>query len=81
MFILPKNQTREFLREHKQELLAKLKEEYLKIGCELNGKEAEILAEQEYAIKYQVYGEKVKTVKQRTEERWTISGRATYERS
>ena len=79
MFILPKNQTRDFLREHKQELLAKLKEEYLKIGCELNGKEAEILAEQEYAIKYQVYGEKVKTVKQRTEERWTSSGRATYE--
>lgn len=65
MFILPKNQTRAFLREHKQEILAKLKEEYLKIGCELNGKEAKILAEQEYAIRYQVYGEKVKTVKQK----------------
>ena len=79
MFILPKNQTRAFLREHKQEILAKLKEEYLKIGCELNGKEAEILAEQEYAIRYQVYGEKVKTVKQKFNVGWTNQGRATYE--
>lgn len=79
MFILPKNQTRDFLREHKQEILAKLKEEYLKIGCELNGKEAEILAEQEYAIRYQVYGEKIKTVKQKFNVGWTNQGRATYE--
>lgn len=79
MFILPKNQTREYLREHKQEILARLKEEYLKIGCELNGREAEILATREFSIRYQVYGSKVKTVKQKAEERWTSSGRATYE--
>ncbi len=79
MFILPKNQTREYLREHKQEILARLKEEYLKIGCKLNGREAETLATREFAIRYQVYGSKVKTVEQKYSIRWTSTGRATYE--